>query len=124
MPSYYVPKQQNAKVKQALKTGAPNLTQITSQRDRLQNAIEVVPQRLSAIGKKIIRLLLNFRINLAHGHNYWIAKLHCLRSALWYSESKIYLGRGDAQDKSWTPKYLLIPIINCLFPSAQKPDAQ
>ncbi|OAD19152.1 NADH dehydrogenase [Candidatus Thiomargarita nelsonii] len=38
--------EQNAKVKQALKTGAPNLTQITSQRDRLQNAIEVVPQRL------------------------------------------------------------------------------
>ncbi len=40
--------EQNAKVKQALKTGAPNLTQITSQRDRLQNAIEVVPQRLQS----------------------------------------------------------------------------
>jgi formylglycine-generating enzyme required for sulfatase activity/tetratricopeptide (TPR) repeat protein len=40
--------EQNAKVKQALKEGAPNLSQITSQRDRLQNAIEVVPQRLQS----------------------------------------------------------------------------
>jgi len=40
--------EQNAKVKQALKTGAPNLSQMTSQRDRLQNAIEVVPQRLQS----------------------------------------------------------------------------
>jgi len=32
---------QNAKVKQALKEGAPNLTSLKSQRDRLQNAIEV-----------------------------------------------------------------------------------
>ncbi|MEN8221508.1 MAG: hypothetical protein ABFS56_35240 [Pseudomonadota bacterium] len=44
---------QNAKVKQALKEGAPNLSKITSQRDRLQNAIEVVPQRLqSAVSAK------------------------------------------------------------------------
>jgi flagellar hook-associated protein FlgK len=39
---------QNAEVKQALKEGVPNLNQITSQRDRLQNAIEVVPQRLQS----------------------------------------------------------------------------